>query len=516
MEVIKKNIHMNHIRGKAGLEITLDDDFIVPDVKPDIYKKVKEQGTVITENVKTADEKIGVAGKLDFKLLYITDGGNCPVCCMEGSIPFDETINMSSLEPQDMVKCQCTLEDLSINVINSRKISVKALISIEVTAETIVDCESAIDIEDDNVQFLKKNMSMLQMVVNKKDIFRIKELVELPSNKPNVSDMIWYDIDIRNTDIRPCDGGINVKGEMFVFFMYTGEDNSETINYSENIIPFTGNLEVGGCNDEMMPDVCISIADRSLQIKPDYDGELRVAEVEMVLDLDIKVYEEQSMQILDDVYCPRKNLKPVRKETEYEMLLVKNSSKCKCGNKFKLNDDNGTILQICNSSGMVKLEDEEITDSGIRVDGLVTVNVLYIKADDKEKIGSTRFDIPFTHEIDVNNINNKAIFSIKTVLEQLTCAMTGSGEIEIKCVVGLETLAFMPMKENLIQDIDEEEPDYDAMKNMPGIVGYIVGDGDTLWNIAKKYYTTTGDIMKVNDMTSDKVKPGMKLLLVKK
>ena len=48
------------------------------------------------------------------------------------------------------------------------------------------------------------------------------------------------------------------------------------------------------------------------------------------------------------------------------------------------------------------------------------------------------------------------------------------------------------------------------------MVGYMVKQGDTLWNIAKKFHTTVDSIMKLNELESDQIMPGDKLLLLKK
>ena len=36
LELVKKNIHMNRWKGNATSQITLDDDFIVPDTMDDV------------------------------------------------------------------------------------------------------------------------------------------------------------------------------------------------------------------------------------------------------------------------------------------------------------------------------------------------------------------------------------------------------------------------------------------------------------------------------------------------
>ena len=56
--------------------------------------------------------------------------------------------------------------------------------------------------------------------------------------------------------------------------------------------------------------------------------------------------------------------------------------------------------------------------------------------------------------------------------------------------------------------------DYDKIREIPGIVGYIVKEGDTQWSIAKAYFTTVESIREQNEDISD-IKPGDKLLIVK-
>ena len=50
---------------------------------------------------------------------------------------------------------------------------------------------------------------------------------------------------------------------------------------------------------------------------------------------------------------------------------------------------------------------------------------------------------------------------------------------------------------------------------MPGIVGYIVQSGDSLWKIAKKFHTTVESIMSMNELSSEEIRPGDRLILVK-
>ena len=53
------------------------------------------------------------------------------------------------------------------------------------------------------------------------------------------------------------------------------------------------------------------------------------------------------------------------------------------------------------------------------------------------------------------------------------------------------------------------------LQKAPCIVGYRVQKGDTLWKIAKKYFTSVESIRTINELRSDEINEGDMLLVVK-
>ena len=119
MELVKKNIHMNKLKCKSDLQITLDDDFNVPDVKPDIYKIIKEQGEVRIHDLKISNGKILVQGVLAFNVLYLSDELDRPIYNISSEIPMEEVIHLDGVEVGDEASISVEIEDLSASLINS-------------------------------------------------------------------------------------------------------------------------------------------------------------------------------------------------------------------------------------------------------------------------------------------------------------------------------------------------------------------------------------------------------------
>lgn len=75
MELVKKHIHMNRRSGSVASQMTLDDDFNVPDTMEDVEQLILERGEIqIRARRKNQGEKVEVRGRLDFRVLYRTPG----------------------------------------------------------------------------------------------------------------------------------------------------------------------------------------------------------------------------------------------------------------------------------------------------------------------------------------------------------------------------------------------------------------------------------------------------------
>jgi len=173
------------------------------------------------------------------------------------------------------------------------------------------------------------------------------------------------------------------------------------------------------------------------------------------------------------------------------------------------------MLQICHSKGDIKIDDTTIVNNGIQVEGSVFVTILYITSDDTLPFAVMNSMVPFQHTIEVEGINTDCRFSLKTELEQLSTTMIDSEKIEAKVSINLNVLVVQVHHENCISDVVEEELDLKKLQDLPGIVGYIVQPGDSLWSIAKSYCTTPYHIKELNELETDEIQTGNRLIIMK-
>ena len=515
MELRKEDIQVLRTKSRAASQVTFDADYNVPDVKPDIGRMIQNKGEMSVEEVRLNDGHAFLKGKLQTDILYVgeEDGKVYSLCA---SLPMEETLNLDGIVNGDKLCLKWDIEDLSIHIIHSRKLNIKAVVTFYASVDELTGIRIPVALDDESVSVKKKPMKLLSLAIHKKDTLRLKEEITLVSNKPNIAELIWYTMEVRGLDLRPEENAVKAKGEIFVFALYTGDDEGGTLQWIEHSIPFSGSAECPGCTADMIPNLESAVINQSLEVKPDADGEERQLQADLVLELDMKIYQEEQHEVIMDVYTPRCQCIPKGRTEMMESLLVRNFSRCRLSDRIEVKETQGKILQICHSQGKIKVDKTQIVKDGIQVDGIVQMKVLYIVGNDEMPFYSMEAMIPFSHVVEARGIIEKSIYYLRTELEQLSTTMADSNEIEVRATVGINVLVIQCNEELILEKVEEQPLDQEKIRSMPGITVYVVKPEDTLWNIAKKFYTTVDEISSMNHLEGGEPAAGTPLLLVKK
>lgn len=517
LELEKVKIHRKQEKGSAVSQITLDDDYNVPDYRPDIVKVLKEKGELRFDEVKAGNGAVWVKGSLLFRVLYRSEQSEGKISCLKGEIPFQEKLNLDGLQEFEKVTATGEIEDITIGVINSRKLNVRAVVELRVTAEEEVAEMLTSRLSDtDEYEQRTGRENALTLVMSSRDVCRQKSEVVLPSSKPNVQEILWKSIELRNVETHIRGGKAQVTGEVLIAVLYSEEEEQERLQWYETTVPLECGTDCDAKEEDGVYRIKVTPLSMELEVKPDYDGEERILALELALSLDIRVWREEDLELLSDIYSLKKKVTPVRRERVVERLLVKNYAKCRIAEQMELPESQERILQICACEGKVSLERREPVENGIQAEGTITVELLYITTDDSMPVGTLREIYPFSQLIEVPQAADTAKVELEPGIEQLQAVMLDQEHIEVKAVVHLDLLAFEERRIANIEEVEEEPLDMEMLKSRPGLVGYIAKDGDDLWEIAKENHTTIQDILDTNGWKEKTLGTGDTVLIVKR
>lgn len=514
MELVKKNIHMDRTKAVASAQITLGDDINISDSRPDAERLVCEKGSVILEEVRAVEDHVIVKGRLSFMVMYLSE--TAAPCSMEGALPFEEQVYMEGVRSGEGISSRCLLEDLTVGLINSRKLSVQALVSIALSSEVIYDEEPAVELYHEvPVEYRKKPLRIAGMTVRKRDILRIREEVALSQNQPNIARILWQSIEPAGVVFKAQEGGLSVHGELKVFFLYESEGEEPAVCIQEAVLPFHGRVECSGCDEGMAEDVTYTFTHKEVEIRPDFDGEQRLFALEVIMDMDIRLYAEERLEILSGVYGVTQEIETAGRPAVFKSLVARAEGRAKCTGRLKAGADAPAVMQILHSEVQVQPEQEEVTENGLRISGSLVWNCLYQSTDQKQPYASLRDILPFSCELETPALPEDCLFRIQAEAEQPSVSVLDHREADVRTVVSCRALIFEQKEEEIITDMTISDLDMNKLNDLPGMVIYIVKEGDSLWDIGKRYYVPISSLRETNGLTSEEIRPGDKLLVVK-
>ncbi|MDV9864403.1 LysM peptidoglycan-binding domain-containing protein, partial [Clostridioides difficile] len=148
------------------------------------------------------------------------------------------------------------------------------------------------------------------------------------------------------------------------------------------------------------------------------------------------------------------------------------------------------------------------------IQGIIKVEILFVPVEGLKLVYKISEEIPFEHDIEMDNLTDTASVFNTACIDKVEVDLNRD-QIDLIIKIKRFTEALDKKAENFIIK-GEDQGVYDLSK-APSIIVYICKEGDTFWNIAKKYNTTENEIAELNDIKLDEpIKPGKCLILEKK
>ena len=522
MELIKKNIHMERIRLDASTQIAVNEDVNLTDSKPDIAG-IKLSGQELRiEEISPGTDAVDIKGQLAYQILYYTEEGSGFLDSFSGSIPIEEKVHMPGVTNFDKVNVSGKVSNFTIGILNSRKINVSGIIDLNAEVAELYDIEIPMEIVgEESVEYRKYMEQPTELVTRRQEEIHLQGEEDIPNGYPNIDEILWSEVNLSDVDFKPKDGAITMRGQLILTGLYLAEGDRRNVQSFELSESFTKELDCTACTAQSIPDVRYSIGSRKITVRPDGDGEERRIAWDVQIDLDIHVYREEPMEVVADVYGVKGNVLAQTEETVLQQLQCRANGKTKLSETIRIPKNGPQILQILYSYAEILPGKMERSDSSITFCGNLSLNVIYISGDDTMPYVSLQALLPYEYEMEIHKNMDKIssddiiMKEVDAYLEQLQVTLLNGEELDVKAVLSFAVTAFCPVKMELIREIEIADPKQTVGEDLPGMAIYMVKDGDNLWNIGKKYLIPVDKIRTLNELTSDSLTEGQKLLIVR-
>lgn len=492
IEVVNDNLCVNRLVEKQRKEVILENSIIVPDVKPDIVKPVDCSGNICIYKKEVINGRIKIDGTIDCNIIYLVDSDNETVRGLNSNIDFSEYIEIENPVEQADVDVNIILKQMECDVLNGRKVNLKA--TLEITS--IIYANENINITKDikgctDIQKLEKVIQLNSLIGKNSCKAYAKDNIILENNERLV-EVLKTEVEIKNKEFKISYNKVLAKSDVNVRILYLTENNE--IKLIDKLIPVMGFIDMENITENNICDVKHSV--KNIIVKPN-NSEDNSIYVEVETEINCFSYETKDIELLQDLYSPVKNIS-YKEKTIRAMMRLQTINDVITVNE-KINNSENFANRIYSSSMNVQINSIKILENRAIYEGEIIENILY-ETNTAEKVEKREIRFPLNHEVSLIDKITEENLDIEIEARNNTVTIEQDGNISVNLEINIKTKMFKSINLNILDDLEENEIEN---YNSYSIIIYFVKKGDTLWNIAKRYRSTVDGIKQINKIDDE-------------
>lgn len=438
-------VQVTNIREKPKTTITIEEDILVPDTKPDLREILLIDGKSYlssreVEEIVKSDDYISLSGEIELQTLYLPErqDGNSPIIPIQTRVPFKDQWH-TSLSVGACLVLDCSIEKIDYMVINERKFRVK--ISLAITAKEYMD--SKVDIfeglADEEIEMLRETVEISNIALRKKDNLAIKEDI-LPKDDLRPENILKQDLSIVENYKQSTGDKVVVNGFVYVnilFSVYQEEADcppSHSIHQLQERIEFTQFIPIqqggqwSGCN--------VFFNDHDLKVKLTQDEEERdIFRLEGDLLTYVELYRNTEKEIIIDGYHKQKDFVCDFLEENSRTLTGTIASESSVREILSLESCGHEIDRILYQSAEIMNAESKTEQGKIITEGQLLAKIICLAAGEEETIFTVREEIPFRVVTAMPQISGNEIICHKIYIKDLWAEKINSKQLEFNATV---------------------------------------------------------------------------------
>lgn len=505
VEVTKKDICINRVVTQQVNKFNVEEDVIIPDIKPDILKSISESGNICVYKKEVLDGKIKIDGSINIYLIYLADSEKDNIRGINTNIDFKEVFDCKEAKSSMSLEEDIKIKSIQCKVLNGRKISLQVELEASLTlyANDNISIVNNVDNIDD-IQKIDKVVNINSVVGNNVAKTYAKETIKIDSGD-NLAEILKLDISIINKDTKVSYNKVLAKADAEVKIMYLTEDNR--IRNVEEKIPIMGFIEMPDISENDICDVKYTI--KNILIKPNSEEEHSIY-IELEMEISCSAFKEEGIEVIEDLYSPSRNLEYTSKNIK--TIVKKESKNCVYEIKEKIQISELAGEKIYNVNTIPILSNTKISSDKIMFEGDLIANFI-ISSNNGTTVEMITKSIPFVYNMEFEGLNDKSKIDTNVYVSMQDFGVEDT-EISINVNLNFEVSKYEELELNIIDDVTEN--DEECKSNPYSMTIYFVKPGDSLWKIAKKFKSTIDNIAKLNNIEDPaKIDVGMQLFIPK-
>ncbi|MBQ3122790.1 MAG: DUF3794 domain-containing protein [Firmicutes bacterium] len=545
-EMLVSSLDYTEVTGRGPVRITVEEDILVPDIKPDMEKILSMEAVtrVAEREVKTGlspKPDMVITGDIALKTIYIPEKeGKDPIITIQSRVPFKTETGME-IPPLSSVGIGTEIEKIEYSVINERKFRAKITLLLTLREYTRKSLDLFEGIKDEKVELLKEKITLIDNIQKKRDSVSINERLVLKEGMPEPDQILKYDLrTVENSKQVTGDKAV-ISGSIYYNILYLSrvedEETGERIStpfMHQGKTDFTQFITLSSANGQSGAKVTFDDSDLTIKIRQpgagtaseddDYEEDFERDErepktpyfaMEGNLEVAIEVFRNVESEVATDMYCIDKELTFETEDFVSDAVEGTGSVEIQAREIVNVPDGTGDVDRVIFVSGKVRDCDSVSEYGKENVSGMIEAEMIVLPEDKKEKPVKLNFSLPFRGNIDIAGARSGMESFAYAVIRDIRCEKISGRQFELLLGISARGIVKSTSEKRLIRKpafaVREE-----SGEKKPGMILYVTKEGDSLWSVAKKFRTKVEKVVRVNGLDEEHtLESGRKLLIVK-
>lgn len=508
MVLIKEKLVSTSCVGKGRTNQSAEVDLVLTEDKPDVKEFLYTEAKPVVNGVEVQNGRVLVYGTVKFCPIYLATDGQ--IKSLSAQTTFTDVIDVSGAEQGMKANVCCTADKVEFRNLNGRKLTAKAVLSIDASVMKETEQEAVSEIEEEKAEVKRGKFDYIKKNATVTNLFNINDQVEISGEMPAVFEIIKADGKISNTNYKVINNKIVVKANLDTTILYTDDKEKKPCFVSVSV-PFTEVLEIEGITEDWNLIQNMEVCEISCKLSDDGNSDRRIVDIDALVESRTETSENKSAEFISDCFG-----------IEKQALLTKEDIRLKqCSGEVKLQSgvrgqieikELPPVSRVYNLAGRAKIQKLEQENGQIALHGVVSTELTYISDDENQPICSVEKEIPFKELIQsLDNDNSEA--DLEVHVTGMSYTLSDTSNIEVRGNVEIKGMLTKTVNQSVITDISMNETE----KKSPeaSLTVCFVNKNDSLWDIAKRYSTSIASICEVNNLKENETISGKKLIVPK-
>lgn len=452
---------------------------------PDVGQILWTQAQCMLRGKEWQRDAVSISGGVTVRVLYLPEDGS-GVRSAEDWIPFRMDWDLPEGTPQGWLQIRCMVRSSDARSISARKILLRACVQVQ--AEAVAPEEAVIPEPEElpqQIELLKQTWPLRLRKEAGEKAFALDEEPELPGSVPVPEKLLTARLEPKLTECRVLGNKLVFRGNGELHMLYRSQEGQ--LHCWDFSLPFSQFVQLEG---EYGADAQTEIALCLTDLEAELTGEGRLR-LKAGLTGQYLVTDRQMISIVEDAYCPGRELDLQRSEITLPVILETRRETLRPEQSIPAEAD-----IVVDTAFLPDLPRLRQTDTGWELNGGGQFHTLYYGADGGLRSGASRWE--GTEGIPAGE--NTRILGAMAPAEGVRGTING-GQIQMTGELPVELTAMTRQKLPVVTGLTlGGEIRKDPVR--PSLILRRAG-GKRLWDLAREAGTTVDAIRQANALTEE-------------